>query len=186
MSADPYRPPQTEQLQKTVPAAIQADRQAHIHTERDLATTGTISFIFGGLTSLLTLLQVLESTSAYQNIFHVPPILAKLFVVMVMTLITALHIWIGIGLHRRQPAGRIPASLVSALWMLVFPLGTAVGGWTLWRLWSARGKRVYAPDYAAVVEATPAVSAKLPRVRLWVVATTMVLGTLFLLLLAML
>ena len=186
MDGDPYRTPQSEQLQRAAPAAVEADRRSHIQVERDLATLGKLSCLFGAGMSLLALIQVFQPIAAYQLIFDISPLLVKLSTILLLTLIAAVHLWVGVALHTRQSSARVPTSVVAALWMLVFPFGTAVGGWTLWRLWSARGKRVYAPDYLAVIEATSAVSAERPLVRPWLVGVSVGLGIMLLLLFAVL
>ena len=72
-------------------------------------------------------------------------------------------LWIGLGLQRRNSGVRIVASILAGLSLLSLPMGTLLGGYTLWLMWSAKGKRVFAPDYQSIVDATPHIVYKSSR-----------------------
>jgi hypothetical protein len=49
----------------------------------------------------------------------------------------------GIGLLRREPGGRILILILSALYLLLFPLGTTLGIFSFWTLLSPEGRRCF-------------------------------------------
>lgn len=57
----------------------------------------------------------------------------------------------GIGLLRRETGGRVLILILSALYLLLFPIGTALGIFSFWTLLSAEGRRCFQRrDKAAV------------------------------------
>ena len=56
----------------------------------------------------------------------------------------------GIGLLKMQPWGRIVAIIVGVLHILSFPLGTALGIYTLWVLLSAETEGLFRSQHVAV------------------------------------
>lgn len=75
-----------------------------------------------------------------------------------MTVYLALGILLiatGRGVRRLQPWARTVAIVLSCIGLLGVPLGTLIHGYFLYLLLSAKGKRIFEPDYAAIFAATP-------------------------------
>jgi hypothetical protein len=52
---------------------------------------------------------------------------------------------IGYGLYKLRPWGRIAGIVLSILSLMVFPIGTAIGIYGLWVLFSKEGARLFTP-----------------------------------------
>ncbi|MBL4849248.1 MAG: hypothetical protein JKY65_27290 [Planctomycetes bacterium] len=63
----------------------------------------------------------------------------------------------GAGLLAMKPWGRALATLLSAIGMVAFPIGTLAGAYSLWVLHGEKGQRIFAADYRQIVGATPKV-----------------------------
>ena len=53
------------------------------------------------------------------------------------------HMWAAILLRRRAPAGRLLTLGLGVVNLLVFPFGTALGGYALWILLTHEGRRLF-------------------------------------------
>ena len=53
------------------------------------------------------------------------------------------HVWVAMLLRRRQPLGRVSMLGLAVVNVLVFPFGTALGGYALWVLLSNEGRRAF-------------------------------------------
>ena len=53
------------------------------------------------------------------------------------------HLWAALLLRRRAPSGRILALGLAFVDLLVFPFGTALGGYALWILLTHEGRRLF-------------------------------------------
>lgn len=53
------------------------------------------------------------------------------------------HVWAGVLLRRRAPSGRILSLGLAFVNLLVFPFGTALGGYALWILLTHEGRRLF-------------------------------------------
>jgi hypothetical protein len=53
------------------------------------------------------------------------------------------HLWAAVLLRRRAPSGRILMLGLAFVNLLVFPFGTALGGYALWTLLSHDGRRLF-------------------------------------------
>ena len=62
------------------------------------------------------------------------------------------HVWVGILLRRRQPLGRIVMLGLAVVNVLVFPFGTALGGYALWVLLSNDGRRAFEAPHPQTVQ----------------------------------
>ena len=61
------------------------------------------------------------------------------------------HLWVAVLLRRRQYVGRVVMLGLAVVNLLVFPFGTALGGYALWVLLSNDGRRLFeAPHHETV------------------------------------
>jgi hypothetical protein len=79
----------------------------------------------------------------------------KFVLVVVGIALIAVSGVVGVGLYSLQPWSRIPAVVVSALWLLYFPIGTIVNAYALYLLLSRKGRYVFTEEYRAIVQQTP-------------------------------
>ncbi|MBW2714153.1 MAG: hypothetical protein JRC77_10440 [Deltaproteobacteria bacterium] len=81
-------------------------------------------------------------------------------------------VWIGRSLRKLKAQARIPVLLTSLVGLINFPLGTLINGYILWLVFSAKGKMVFSEEYAQVIQQTPHIKYKTPKL-------IMALGILF-------
>jgi hypothetical protein len=102
--------------------------------------------IFGGVTGLVTASGDPDAAVA-ASIVGVTG--ASIVLVTILTSLPA--IVIGLGLYRLRPWSRIAGIVISILSLLAFPVGTALGIYGLWVLFSAEGQKLF-----GVIPAMPA------------------------------
>ncbi len=73
----------------------------------------------------------------------------------VYALLSGGQLWTGLALRRLQRKARVPATLLAGLSLFSLGIGTLIGGYLLYLLWSEKGKEVLSPAYAEVRAATP-------------------------------
>ncbi len=69
----------------------------------------------------------------------------------------ALYLTLGWGYQKLRPWVRIPGAVVAGLTLLSIPVGTLIGGYMLYLMFSRAGREVLAPRYQRVIAATPGV-----------------------------
>ena len=60
----------------------------------------------------------------------------------------ALHLWIGAGLRRYRPWARLLALGLAVINLVLFPFGTALGGYALWVLLTEQGRELFVQPLA--------------------------------------
>ena len=60
-------------------------------------------------------------------------------------IVGALHLWIGAMLRRYRPWARLLALALAVINLVLFPFGTALGGYALWVLLTEEGRALYLP-----------------------------------------
>lgn len=110
--------------------------------EKHIKVLGTFHLIFGlmGLLALMIVFLVFVGGFAFIGMHsgdHVPFWLAGAFgsLLLIITLVSAVPgILCGYGLLRKRPWARILGIILSFIYLLEFPLGTALGIYSLWVL----------------------------------------------------
>jgi hypothetical protein len=111
-----------------------------------LLGAAVMMIVFGGVTGLVTTSGDPDAAVA-ASIVSVTG--ASIVLIMILTSLPA--IFIGLGLYRLRPWSRIAGIVLSILSLLAFPVGTALGIYGLWVLFSADGQKLF-----GVMPATPA------------------------------
>ena len=73
----------------------------------------------------------------------------------------------GIGLRQLQGWSRIPAAIVAAVSMVSVPIGTIIGIYILYLLFSPKGAKVLSAEYQQIVALTPDMRYRTPP-RFWI------------------
>jgi hypothetical protein len=91
-------------------------------------------------TAIVSFLSHLEGVSG-----QIPGFLLPIFFVIGIFLLlkSSLGLVAGVGLLQQRPWARILAIVLSVLALLNFPFGTALGGYTLWTLFSPEAQQEY-------------------------------------------
>jgi len=104
-----------------------------------------LMIVFGGVVGLIGA-DAREGADVAVPIIGVTGAVVVLF--MVITSLPA--VIIGYGLYRIQPWSRIAGIVLSIVSLLWFPLGTALGIYGMWVLFSKEGQRLFEPQTAPV------------------------------------
>jgi len=136
--------------------APERERRAHLAHEASIRSISTLYFFnsFAGILATVALLSSLYFAIVHWRGGGESP-LAWLSLGGIYVLLTALCFWTGIGLRRLDPRVKLAATLLTVMLLVCFPVGTLIGGYILWLLHSEKGQRIFAPDYPAIVAATP-------------------------------
>jgi len=176
-SVNPYLAPKAVVRDVGDVATSEAEtiRRQHINHEASLKSVGLLYYL-GGLALIgavaaavapfRSLAPLVYSGRGMGALLGVPIFLATLAVAAFA---------VGRGLRKLRPRVRIPASILAALGLLGFPVGTLINGYVLWLIHSEKGRRILSPDYAAIVEATPHVKYRTP-VLVWIALALLVLA----------
>jgi hypothetical protein len=158
-AADAYRPPAAnlEFADAAVPEAV-AIREAHIGHERQLKSVGLL-FGLGAVMMLITLFAVMlpgddggpDTTRQMAGVIGGS---------LLIGLLAAAAGALAYGYRTLSPWVKYIGTPVSMLGLLAIPLGTLIHAYILYLLWCEKGRRVLAPDYAAIIRATPQVRYK--------------------------
>ncbi len=150
----PYAPPRTEVAdhRDVSDNEVVALREAHIRHEIQLKSVGTLYYLGGALALVAGVVMIpvyLDADAAFGEMIG-------LFALIYLGA-GALSIALGYGFRRLQPWVRIPGALLSGIGLLAIPIGTIVNAWILYLMFCEKGRTVLAPEYRAIVIATPEV-----------------------------
>jgi hypothetical protein len=144
-------------------------RREHLGREASMQALGLLHYLLGGAVLLGTIYAVATGSNGG---LEIRPGVWGAIDLSVYGVGTVAMFVIGTGLRSLRRWARIAAIVVCAIGLLRVPVGTVICPYLMYLLLSAKGKRVFAPDYAAIVEATPHL--KPPRsVVVWTVLTAL-------------
>lgn len=152
---NPYAPPQARVADVSVATtAAEAIRREHIKHEAAVRSIGTL-YYFGGI-MMLVLALVFGFGGLPMPGVEAPPVLAWV-VSAVYAVLAVISIVVAYGLRRLRSWARVATIVLATFGLLGFPVGTLVSAYILYLLLAAKGRRVFAADYADIVAATPQV-----------------------------
>jgi hypothetical protein len=136
-----------------------AIRREHLGTESGLRTFGILQLLGAVLAMGLGLfglfIVVLDRSGALGNNGGEPMGLFDAVLFGLLCLLAPVSFWVGLGLRRYDPKIRGAATLVAALGLLGFPLGTLINLYFLHLLHGQKGKYVFTPAYHEIIARTP-------------------------------
>lgn len=153
---NPFASPQAE---LKAPAALspQAEaekiRREYLGHEASIQSVGFLCHVGGGilLTALLGIYFLLCTESG--------TLLGKLTFGAVSTLLcgglAALLFWLGAGLRGLKRRVVLPMAILSGIGLLAFPIGTLLGAYMLFLLYTKSGKTVFSDEYKRIIFQTP-------------------------------
>lgn len=152
---NPYAAPEEQALSGSLlPSDPEAVRRLFIHCESNIKSIGGL-MILGGLLVSIGLIGAASLALAASD--NLEP-LSALFLVAVV-LASFWQIYTGIQLRRMKPSARTPAAIACGLWILFLPVGTILGGVSLWYILRPAASFVFSEEYAEVIRNTPEVGA---------------------------
>lgn len=158
-----------------------AIRREHLGTESGLLSFGILYLISGVLSILFALVGIffgLVDRSGALGQSGEPAGFLFFAMFASLGLLASVGLWLGLGLRRLDPRVRVPVTLLAAIGLLGFPLGTIINLYLLFLLHGEKGKYVFTPAYREIIARTPQLRPK-PGILVW-----LTLGLIFLVLVA--
>ncbi len=148
--ANPYAPPMADVnlVAGGAPSDAEAIRREHIKHEASLRSFGGL-YLFGGVGMLLLALSFVAMATGGNE----EPAVGWVATGVSLALAAA-YSWVGAGLRRLDRRVRLGASLLAAISLLSFPIGTLLGGYLLYLIHGAKGQIVFGEAYPGIVAAT--------------------------------
>jgi hypothetical protein len=153
---NPYAAPEEQALPVSLAASDpEVVRREFIHCESNIKSISGL-MIFGGLLMSFgfTAATVNEFTgsngdfwSSLRGLFFLSVILAGVW-----------QVYTGIQLRRLKLTSRVPAAIACGLWILFVPVGTILGGFSLWYLLRHAATFVFSDEYAEFMRRSPQVT----------------------------
>jgi hypothetical protein len=127
-------------------------RRAHVNRETSLRAMCLLYSLIGSVVLLAT---VFVLTTGSDVPLEVRPGIYGAIDVLVYVVGATAFLVVAYGLWQPRRWARIAAIVLSTVGLMAIPIGTLLCPYFLYLLLSAKGRRVFAPDYAAIVAATP-------------------------------
>ena len=167
-AVNPYAPPKAHVDDvAAIDSDAEAVRREHIRRETSIRSIGALYYLCGVLVAVCGVLILV----AYLAVDRKPVSLGGGVALLV---IAALQFALGGGIRRLRPWARNIIAALACIGLLGFPLGTLINVYILYLLFSKQGKRIFEPDYADIVAATPAVKYRTSTVT-WVALAVLLL-----------
>jgi hypothetical protein len=106
-------------------------------------TLGIIYGFLGGLLTVAALVELVRVLTMERELGRIQSSTSMQVLILVGLLLTVFLLLIAYGLLRRRPWARILALISTALFVWLFPLGTALAIYSWWFLHSKGGKQLY-------------------------------------------
>lgn len=103
-----------------------------------------IYFLLGGLLTTAALVELIRVITMEMELERIRSSTELQVLILVGLILTVFLLSTAYGLLRRKRWARIPALILSALLVWLFPLGTALAIYNWWFLHSEGGKKLYA------------------------------------------
>jgi hypothetical protein len=134
---------------------FEARRREHIQHEASVQSIGTIYYLVAGLYGMGGLAIAGTALAKEPLIAAMIAGLALVFAVLVAAL--------GRGVRKLLRVSRTVATVLAAIGLLGFPVGTLVNGYILYLLHSKKGNVVFSDEYKTIIAATPQIVYRTPR-----------------------
>jgi len=143
-TVNPYAAPTARVDDIAADPAAEAIRREHINHEASIKAVGILYYLGG---TLITVGAIATAAGA--------PDPAGIAVVALVGLVGVAQFFAGWGVRALRPWGRIVGCVLSGIGLLGFPIGTLINGYILYLFLSKKGRTIFAPEYQAVIAATP-------------------------------
>ena len=154
---NPYAAPEEQALSGSLLASDpETVRRQYIHCESNIHSIGGLMILGGLLVFGAFGFATADAFTGSNGEFWSS--LRSLFLVCV-TFAGFWQIYTGVQLRRLKPFSRTPAAIACGIWILFFPVGTILGGVSLWYLLRPAASFVFGEEYADVIRSTPNIGA---------------------------
>jgi hypothetical protein len=152
---NPYAPP-TARVDDVgvVDSQAEAIRQEYIKHEASVRSVG-ILYLISGVFGTLGALVVIAAGAFADESNGLMLVLGVVYLALSIFLF-----FVGRGVRRLESWARMTSVIFACIGLLGFPIGTLINGYILYLMLSAKGKRIFQPDYADIIAATPHIKYK--------------------------
>ena len=154
-------------------AGAEAIRKEHINHEASLRSIGLLYYL-GGVVTVLGAFAMTFALFAPAGEAEAGFSIGLGFLLLILG---ALQLWVGRGFRILRSNIKIPATLLSILGLLNFPVGTMINGYILYLIYSAKGTMILSSEYQQIVAATPHVKYR-TSILIWILLAIVVFGLL--------
>ena len=156
MSDNPYQAPAVQEV--AAPAAPLTDaetiRNLHLKHEASLKGVGFL-YLLGAVGMILSIVGIFGafvagSSRGASSVGGQEIVMLGIFVLVGVT-----QLFAGWGLRKLRPWAKVPAAILAGISLLSIPIGTLIGAYILYLLFSVKGRVVLSPEYADIVAQTP-------------------------------
>jgi hypothetical protein len=134
------------------PTTYEDIRRKYLSHEASIQGVGSLYIlngIFGFFALIIFLLQLFNITP------HTDLKNPENLGLLVIAIISIPIFLLGKSLRKLNPAARIPATILSIIGLIAFPLGTIIHAYILYLIYSQKGKMVFSPEYHDIIRQTP-------------------------------
>jgi hypothetical protein len=142
---NPYAAPAATVADVGANAEAEAIRRAHITHEASIKAVGFLYYLGGVGVTLVAAASLLGAKDA------------SVMLTFVLIAFGVGQFFAGWAVRALRPWGRIVGCVLSGLGLLAFPIGTVINAYILYLFLSKKGRTIFAPEYQAVIAATPEV-----------------------------
>jgi hypothetical protein len=147
---NPYAAPKAVVADVSYSADPQAEaiRRAHINHEASIRSIGTLYYVAAFVTAVGALGATVQLWTEQRS-------LRGAVTLVMFGLLTAGFFLMGRALRALQRGVRTPTIILACVGLLGFPIGTLINAYLLYLVLSKKGRFIFSPEYAEIVEATP-------------------------------
>ena len=144
-TANPYAAPAALVDDVAANPEAEAIRRAHISHEASIKAVGFLYYLGAVGVTLAAVFGLLGSGGEAQGAATA----------VVLLVVGVGQFFAGWGVRALTKWGRVLGCVLSGLGLLAFPIGTAINAYILYLFLSKKGRTIFAPEYQAVIAATP-------------------------------
>ncbi|HEY8537676.1 MAG TPA: hypothetical protein VIL28_02345, partial [Steroidobacteraceae bacterium] len=178
----PYAPPEARVADVAAPTSAEEEiRRAHVKHEASVRAVGLL-YIFGSVLLVFSglVLLAMGPSALMPETGELPPGFGYFFADFIGAIYIGLGVFsfiVGRAVRRFRPWARIAGIVLSVLGLAGFPIGTIINAYFLYLFASAKGRRIFEPDYPAIVAATPHIKYR-TSIIVWILLAILILAIL--------
>ena len=138
----------------------EAIRKKYLSHEASVKSVGILYYLSAFFMLFAGVGAVMSAVLGNRSNGHHGNIAAAFGVGLVFLLFTFIFFWIGSGLRKLDPKVKTVATVLAAIGLVGFPVGTLINAYILYLYISEKGRMVFSPEYHAVMAATPEIKYK--------------------------
>jgi hypothetical protein len=142
---NPYAAPTAPVADVPANAAAEALRRAHINHEASIKAVGFLYYLGGTLVTIAAVASLIAAQGEG----------AQAAIMLLLLALGIGHLFAGWGVRALRSWGRAVGSVLSAIGLLGFPVGTLINGYILYLFLSKKGGTIFSAEYQDVIAATP-------------------------------